>query len=266
MEKNRKGIGSKEELKESLKGYKDILSNEQYDYLNSLLALEFSVIRDYISENERIVLSDFEIYDRIFAYNIYNRTLSYFENSDKIRICDDSVLGVYNDLIPSIKGIFSITYHYKDNAKYRKINSINFYPVIQDNDVFEKTLSQYMNKLNDLEKENNPYRHVKNVLGYSSWSIWNRKHKEEIEAYKWKCIALAKRLKLNGIEQEIFETTNELIEKVMVDYGLNFDSFQDESTDISVNACLDNTFLEKTQTKIISGKNKVKIYNNIKYI
>ena len=52
----------------------------------------------------------------------------------------------------------------------------------------------------------------------------------------------------------------------MLDYGLDFDSFKDEFSNLIINANTENTWIEKTETKIIPGKNKIKIYNNIKYI
>ena len=41
-------VNTREELLELLKEYRGILSNPMQEYLNSLIELEFSVIRDYI--------------------------------------------------------------------------------------------------------------------------------------------------------------------------------------------------------------------------
>lgn len=48
-------INTKEELIELLNNYKGILNNVMIDYLNSLINLDFSVIRDYIDSNDRVV-------------------------------------------------------------------------------------------------------------------------------------------------------------------------------------------------------------------
>ena len=50
-------VNTREELLELLKSYRGILSNPMQDYLNSLIELEFSVIRDYIKDKDREVLA-----------------------------------------------------------------------------------------------------------------------------------------------------------------------------------------------------------------
>ena len=49
-------VNTKEELLELLKTYRGILSNPMQDYLNSLIELEFSVIRDYIKDEDQSIL------------------------------------------------------------------------------------------------------------------------------------------------------------------------------------------------------------------
>ena len=53
-------ISTKEELIELLKKYKGILNSSIIEYLNYLIELEFSVIKDYIGEEERLALSELE--------------------------------------------------------------------------------------------------------------------------------------------------------------------------------------------------------------
>ena len=77
-------INSKEELLILLNQYEGILKKNMIEYLNSLIELEFSVIKDYISESDRKALSELEIYKKIAIYNIYNRALNLF-NSQKGR-------------------------------------------------------------------------------------------------------------------------------------------------------------------------------------
>ena len=54
----RNRINTREELVKLLKSYEDILSIQMVDYLKSLIDLEFSVVRDNISDKDRVVLSD----------------------------------------------------------------------------------------------------------------------------------------------------------------------------------------------------------------
>ena len=62
MNENWNKISTREELIELLKGYKGILADSMINYLNSLIDLEFSVIREYISDNDRVALSELEVY------------------------------------------------------------------------------------------------------------------------------------------------------------------------------------------------------------
>ena len=82
MNYNWNKINTREELIELLKGYKGILADSMINYLNSLIDLEFSVIRDYISDNDRVALSELEVYKRIAMYNIYNRSLNIFKQNE----------------------------------------------------------------------------------------------------------------------------------------------------------------------------------------
>lgn len=66
-------IASKNELHEELQKYKYVINSWMIDYLNSLLRLEFSVVREIVNKNEREVLSELEIYKKIAMYNIYHR-------------------------------------------------------------------------------------------------------------------------------------------------------------------------------------------------
>ena len=52
----RNRINTKEELVKLLKSYEDTLSIQMVDYLKSLIDLEFSVVRDNISDKDRVVL------------------------------------------------------------------------------------------------------------------------------------------------------------------------------------------------------------------
>ena len=80
-------LNTREDLIKLLKNYKSILSNKVINYLESLIELEFSVIKNNIDINDRIVLSELEIYKKIAIYNIYNKALKIFnENSQNLDI------------------------------------------------------------------------------------------------------------------------------------------------------------------------------------
>ena len=54
-------VETKEELLESLEKYKGILSVPMIEYLNSLIELEFSVVRENIGEQDSDALSELDI-------------------------------------------------------------------------------------------------------------------------------------------------------------------------------------------------------------
>ena len=79
LDKEKSPLLSKEELKLLLfESYKGILSKEMIEYLDSLIELEFSVIKDYIALDNREILTELSIYRYASIYNIYNREKTLF--------------------------------------------------------------------------------------------------------------------------------------------------------------------------------------------
>ncbi len=68
---------TKKDLLKLLETYKGVLNKTMIDYLNSLINLEFSVVRNYISETDRKVLAELNIYKQIATYNICKRIKNY---------------------------------------------------------------------------------------------------------------------------------------------------------------------------------------------
>lgn len=65
-------LESKSRLKQIIYTNKDKFTKEIFDYLNSLLELEFAVTKDYINSKTRIELSQDETYYQVALYNIYH--------------------------------------------------------------------------------------------------------------------------------------------------------------------------------------------------
>ena len=84
-----KKISSKEELKESLDRYKRILNPRVIDYLNQLVELEFSAVKDIVDIEDREMLQNLDLYKNVVAYNIYNRTLELLSNEQELKIFDN---------------------------------------------------------------------------------------------------------------------------------------------------------------------------------
>ena len=58
-------VKTKEELLDFLKEYRGILTKPMLDYLDSLIELEFSVMKEYISSSDRKKLAELDIYKEI---------------------------------------------------------------------------------------------------------------------------------------------------------------------------------------------------------
>ena len=108
----RNRINTREELVKLLKSYEDILSIQMVDYLKSLIDLEFSVVRDNISDKDRVVLSELQIYRRVAMYNIYNRALYLFNKSNIDLVTDDDLaLTIYTSIKEKNIKLFDFDYN-----------------------------------------------------------------------------------------------------------------------------------------------------------
>lgn len=73
-----------------LKRYRGILNHTMEEYLNSLIELEFSVVKDYIDIRDRMCLSELKIYQDVAIYNIYKRALDLFNKVElPLKISED---------------------------------------------------------------------------------------------------------------------------------------------------------------------------------
>ena len=111
-------IDRHEDLLHSLKTKKDNINNSLlYDYLNSLLELEFSAFSKQINETDKQELMEkcFGLYKKISIYNIINRVSNIFsEDSDRLCIDKDEK----KSLNVFIKGKRVISQDYFENPNY----------------------------------------------------------------------------------------------------------------------------------------------------
>ena len=188
-------IKEREELLNLLKNYKTILNKPIYDYMSALIELDVSVIKDYISDDERSILAELEIYNEAARYNIYNRTIKLFKQ-------EEAKIGKVN--IEDINGILSIK-EANSNTKIFEFNHIKnmFGDTVDDEKIknignifmFKTELASTLNsqdivlinqKLAKVESIINPYgsyahHGVNRGLSYT----WEQKHKQEINEYKY---------------------------------------------------------------------------------
>lgn len=75
-------FNTKASLKCLLETHKNTLSKEIYDYLNSLIELEFSVVEEYFSKSDIDKISDTSLYYNVALYNIYHRIMNIIRSLD----------------------------------------------------------------------------------------------------------------------------------------------------------------------------------------
>lgn len=75
-------FNTKTSLKCLLETHKNTLSKEIYDYLNSLIELEFSVVEEYLSKSDIDKISDTSLYYNVALYNIYHRIMNIIRSLD----------------------------------------------------------------------------------------------------------------------------------------------------------------------------------------
>lgn len=261
-----KRINTKEELITLLKKYKGILTNPMIEYLNSLIELEFSVIRENISDCDRIALSELEVYKRIAKYNIYNRALNLFneQNVPEIQTYSNKAwykgLNVYYLLGEQKIPLFDFNYEEKEldyelktsGFKTMNIGTISLYQTLDYKE-------ELINKLKKLCAQQNPHRYtfIPYIVGGPA-SKWEIDHEGLIRSYEKELVKLDSRKELTAEEKKEIEVRTRFFELLLEDYGLTNEDFIEESSKNSGNSSLQKTLIKKIPNLTIN--------NNIKYI
>lgn len=266
---------SKEELIKHLEEYKGILNKEIVDYLNSIIELEFSVVRDYISEENRKALSELEIYKKASIYNIYNKTINLINSKGvsvvvtKFPIITPKTI---NMLIPGkLKNIKIFTF---ENALLNKNDiemfykhentllwNINLYQTIEDEKVRQDEIKRLYSKIEYLKNIGSSYLFGSNSIIESPNTFWVTHIKEEIFKYRQMIEQLQNKKIITDEEKEEIDIRNEYYELLLEDYGLSNNIFMEEETLIDLEN--NTSMLNKTLYKRIPS---ITIKNNIKYI
>ncbi len=234
-------VKTKEELLEMLKRYRGILNNSMAEYLNSLIELEFSVVKDYIDSNDRKMLSELDIYKKVAIYNIYNRAISLFNNIDapvKITGNDEG----FESLDISLKvndekciKLFDFSYaegrswEFKIPSEYKtmRIGGINIYQTLESKELRETELNRIMDRLELLYDQKNPYPSPRKKIGGPGVQ-WRIEHQEEIARYENMFNELDSKKDLTDEEKVQIEVTNKVHDLILEDYGLTDESFEEK--------------------------------------
>lgn len=228
-------LATKEELIDLLKKHRGILTNSILDYLNSLVELEFSVVRKNISTEEREILSELEIYKKIATYNIYHRALQLLEQQKQpIDIDNNGSLIVSVQLENRRVKLFSFDYQNRislrenipDEYKTMKIGTVSLYRSLQNEDLREKEINRVLRKLESLHASHNPYPTRRGVVGGPD-VYWERQHKERIEELEKKLTELESKKELTEVDKKEIELTNDTYQLLLADYELTNEDFEE---------------------------------------
>ena len=269
---NLKKVSTKEELKLLLEKYRGILSITMIEYLNDLIELDYSVVRNYISDNDRNVLSELDVYTNIARYNIYNRALNLFNQSDvelNIRGNDNGEEGLKVRDLKSGISLFDYSYKYYGKKNFCDYNELNvgdicLYQTLESKELREKELDMIMQELERLYDKKNPYSSSSNRYG-GPYSRWNFEHLEKIREYEKKFAMLDNKKDLTDVEKREVELTNKFYKLLYDDYGLKNEDFV-EFIDKDRKDFWENSAKSKLRKTLIKRMPGLYIKKDIKYI
>lgn len=232
-------VETKEELLESLEKYKGILSVPMIEYLNSLIELEFSVVRENIGKQDRDALSELDIYRSVAIYNIYNRAKNLLnEMSDTLKIKGNEdgweelsvELPLLNGTVQlyefDYRSALSINHNVPNDYRPSSVGKIWLYQTLEDKGKREEELSRVLTTLNKLYDEKNPYPSRPGVAG-GPRPMWEMQHRQMIRDYEQQWKALEGREMLSDDEKKAIEWTNRVYDKITEDYGLTESDFKE---------------------------------------
>ncbi len=271
-------MNTREELLELLKGFRGILTKPMLNYLNSLIELEFSVIKEYISDSDRKALSELEVYKKIAIYNIYNRAQNLFNHQNGEFIISGNndgyeTLRVSTKLSDRYVELFDFDYKEihsdrwdtpKIPSGFRTLNigDISLFQTIESKELREAELMRVLGILHSLYDERNPYSFRFGVAG-GPGSTWAFEHERKIQEYEEKFKYLDSKEELSDEDKREIEITRQIHDLLLEDFGLTSESFEDESNQPLANSGEGKTELKKTLVKKMPN---LVIEDNIRYI
>ena len=214
-------VEDKEVLKSLLKRYEDTLNKPTLEYLNSLIELEFSVLKDNISSTKKENLIELEIYRRIAIYNIYNRVLNLLRNHEDLDIQSNSAgyEGIYvfkklND--DSIVELFNFDYDINRN----RVGEIEFFETREETEEERNSKINYAKgAIERISQETSRGDNLENI---------QVDRKKRIEHYKRMLSDLEKEKVLTDIDRIKIETSKYYLELLLSEFGLTKEDLKDD--------------------------------------
>ena len=286
LDKEKSPLLSKEELKLLLwESYKGILSKEMIEYLDSLIELEFSVIKDYIALDNREILTELSIFRYASIYNIYNRTIKLIkENKLPLEINKfDKPIDVRENSLnlsfvtKSKKRINVFEYDYNYHSPYRNkipeyyynrsLGGITIYQTLESKERIKKEINLILGRLEKLYDKDIPIRTLieEELIGYNT----PFENKVKIGLLEKRFTELDSKKDLTEEEKDEIKVTNYASEIILDDMGLKEEDFTTDKEDFTTdkedlfNLSKEFTNLEETKVKKFTN---LEIKRKIKYI
>ena len=259
-------VNTKKQLLELLMKYKGILTENMVDYLESLINLEISVIREYISDSDRKALAELEIYKKVAIYNIYKRAQNLFKKQEGEFVTygnnkGNEGLSVLAKLSDRNVKLFNFDYkeihsYIGENPKIPRgfktlnIGEVSLFQTCESKELREAEIDKVRKTLKMLRGLRNPYGIQPGIIG-GPGPIWEFKHGRKVQEYKEKLEQLESRL--NDEDKKEIEITSHIHDLLLEDFGLTNEDFIEK----------DKTNLNKT---LVRKMPNLTITNHIKYI
>lgn len=274
-------VKTKEELLDFLKEYRGILTKPMLDYLDSLIELEFSVMKEYISSSDRKKLAELDIYKEIAIYNIYNRVINLFNQHDGEFIISvrkegleklsnlTKLLSVSTKLSDRNINLFDFGYKEKSaeyqarnrnfyecqtriSNDYKAINigHISLFQSIESNEMRNAELDRVMKRLNRLRGERNPYPPSRpGIVGGGPEVTWAFEHENKIRECEEYIKQLNSKKELNAEDKREIEITGQIHDLLLEELCLSSEGFVEEKGQSLGYFLLEKTKLRKTLVK-----------------
>ena len=213
-------VEDKEVLKSLLKRYEDTLNKPTLEYLNSLIELEVSVVKDNISSSKKENLIELELYRRIAIYNIYNRVLNLLRSHEGLDIQSNSAgyEGVYVFKKLSDDNIVELFNFDYDIARNR-VGEIDFFETREESEEERVEKINYVKSaIERISKEHND-KDIEDV---------KLDKMRRIEHYKRMLSELEKVKILTDIDRLKIETSKYYLELLLNEFGLTKEDLKDD--------------------------------------
>lgn len=273
-------LKEKSELKKLLNNYEGKISKQLIEYLNSLIELEFSVVKENIKEDDRYFLSELAIYRYAAIYNIYNRSLALIKNTAlpfkiEAKNFHNNSLQIKTALKDNFD-IFLFDYNYDNNLfnkdkikegyNNRNIGEIKIYEALESKELREKEMYRILEELINAYDDKGPAPSPFGEYG-GPRSQWFFENLDKIKYLEKEFKKLDNKTELNENEKKEIEIKSAISKILLNDMGLTENDFEDVEYDpyllINNIYSIENSEIQKEKVKKLPN---LTIERKIKYI